>query len=63
MAATHPAYAVISCGVANSFGFPGPAVVQRWQGVGADVLRTDRDGAVALTVSPTGALSVETYSP
>ncbi len=63
VAATRPSYAVISCGVANSFGFPGPAVVARWRGAGAEVLRTDRDGAVALTVSPTGELAVETYSP
>jgi competence protein ComEC len=62
-AATRPALAVISCGVANSFGFPSPAVVQRWQAVGADVRRTDRDGAVAITIAPTGEMSIATYAP
>ncbi|HEY3804452.1 MAG TPA: ComEC/Rec2 family competence protein [Kofleriaceae bacterium] len=63
VAATHPELAVISCGVANSFGFPSPAVMQRWQAVGARVMRTDRDGAVTLTIAPTGELSVDTYAP
>ncbi len=63
VAATHPELAVISCGVANSFGFPSPAVLERWRGVGADVLRTDRDGAVAITIAPTGEMSIETYAP
>jgi competence protein ComEC len=63
VAATHPELAVISCGVANSFGFPGRDVLERWRGVGADVRRTDRDGAVAITIAPTGEMSIETYAP
>jgi competence protein ComEC len=62
VAATHPALAVISCGAANSFGFPSPAVVARWQAVGADVARTDRDGAVTITVSGDGGLSVDRFA-
>ena len=31
VAATRPALAVISCGVANAFGFPSPDVVARWR--------------------------------
>jgi len=61
--ATHPSFAVISCGVANTFGFPNAGVIARWQGAGAHVLRTDRDGAVELTVSATGAIDVHTYAP
>ena len=41
VAATHPALAVISCGVANAFGFPSPEVVERWRAAGAEVARTD----------------------
>lgn len=61
VAATHPSYAVISCGVANSFGFPSPAVVQRWQAAGAAVMRTDRDGAVTATIGPGGSLVVDRF--
>jgi competence protein ComEC len=61
VAATHPALAVISCGVANSFGFPAPEVVERWRAAGAEVARTDRDGAVAVTISPSGALAVDRF--
>jgi competence protein ComEC len=39
-------YAVISCGRNNRFGHPHPRVVSRWMRAGAEVLRTDLDGAV-----------------
>lgn len=58
--AVAPAYAVISCGVANQFGFPAPAVVERWQTGGATVLRTDLRGAVTAVISAGGGLWVET---
>jgi competence protein ComEC len=61
VAATHPELAVISCGVANAFGFPAPEVVARWQAAGAQVARTDQDGAVTVTISPTGALAVDRF--
>jgi competence protein ComEC len=59
VAATHPAVAVISCGAANAFGFPSPAVVERWRAAGAEVARTDRDGAITVTIDAGGGLSVE----
>lgn len=61
VAATHPRLAVISCGVANTFGFPSPGVVARWQAAGAEVARTDQDGAVEVTISPSGALAVARF--
>jgi competence protein ComEC len=61
--ATHPALAVISCGAANAFGFPSPAVVERWQAAGADVARTDRDGAITVTVDHRGGLAVDRLVP
>ena len=45
VAATHPDYAVISVGEHNHFGHPSPAIVKRWMAAGANVSRTDLDGA------------------
>lgn len=55
--ATAPLVAVISCGFANTFGFPHPGVVERWQAVGAQVLRTDEFGAITVEVTPAGELT------
>lgn len=63
VAATHPALAVISCGAANAFGFPSPGVVDRWRTAGADIARTDRDGAITVTVDAGGGLAVERVVP
>jgi competence protein ComEC len=54
--ATRPALAVISCGPANRFGFPSAAVVARWRAAGAEVARTDLDGAVTVTIAADGEL-------
>jgi competence protein ComEC len=61
VAATRPRLAIISCGVANAYGFPAPAVVERWEAAGADVLRTDRDGAVTVRIEGDGTLTVEKF--
>ncbi|HUH03984.1 MAG TPA: ComEC/Rec2 family competence protein, partial [Kofleriaceae bacterium] len=58
--AVAPAYAVISCGVANQFGFPAPAVVERWRHGGATVLRTDLHGSVTAIITREGGLWLET---
>jgi competence protein ComEC len=60
VAATSPTLAVISCGVANQFGFPDPDVVRRWAASGANVLRTDVHGSVTVTIAHDGELGVET---
>ena len=62
VAATHPALAMISCGVSNGIGIPSPDVVARWQAAGAEVARTDQDGAVEVTISPSGALAVARFA-
>lgn len=54
LAALRPALAVISVGGGNRFGLPAPEVLERLQAVGARIIRTDRDGAVRLTVSEEG---------
>jgi competence protein ComEC len=43
-----PTIAVVSAGRGNHFGHPVPEVLQRYQDVGAEIFRTDRDGAVML---------------
>ena len=62
VAATHPGLAVISCGAGNSFGFPAAAVVERWRGAGAEIARTDRDGAIRVTIDRDGALAVDRFT-
>jgi competence protein ComEC len=61
VAATRPELAVISCGVANRFGFPSPAVVARWRAAGARVERTDLAGAVTVEIAADGALTVDRF--
>ncbi len=61
--ATRPALAVISCGRVNRYGFPAPAVVARWAAGGAEVARTDLDGAITVRVDAAGGLAVERFAP
>jgi beta-lactamase superfamily II metal-dependent hydrolase len=48
VAAVHPQIAVISVGQHNMFGHPAEATIEAWRDAGADVLRTDRCGAISL---------------
>ncbi|CAN2187733.1 ComEC family competence protein [Candidatus Nanopelagicaceae bacterium] len=43
-----PALAVISVGAKNTYGHPAPSTISALTDLGAKVLRTDRDGAVAI---------------
>ena len=58
VAATRPTWAVISCGVANRFGFPAAEVEERWRQAGARVLRTDQLGAITAVITRDGALGL-----
>ncbi|MFE4967835.1 ComEC/Rec2 family competence protein [Streptomyces sp. NPDC056660] len=49
-----PRVALISCGADNPYGHPAPDTVARLRAAGAVVLRTDRDGALAVTGGRTG---------
>ncbi len=44
--AVRPSYAVICVGANNSFGHPKAKVLERLQGVGAEILRTDQKGEI-----------------
>ncbi len=46
IAATSPAAAVFSAGYLNGFGHPHRQAVEKYRGAGAQIWRTDRDGAV-----------------
>ena len=48
VAAVRPSLAIFSVGSRNPFGFPRDEVVARYQEVGAEILRTDEDGAIIL---------------
>jgi len=54
VAATHPRIAVISVGERNRWGFPNPGVMARWRAAGAELLRTDRQGGVTVTIDEGG---------
>jgi len=49
VAASHARVAVASAGLDNSYGHPAPRTLQLVTSLGMTVLRTDRDGAVAIT--------------
>ena len=46
--AAHPAAVVFSAGRGNRFGHPAPIVVDRYRDAGAELFRTDEDGAVVM---------------
>ena len=61
LAAVQPRVAAISVGAGNAFGQPAESVVERYEGRGVQVLRTDQDGAV--TASTDGSrLIVREYA-
>ncbi|HVT10391.1 MAG TPA: DNA internalization-related competence protein ComEC/Rec2 [Polyangia bacterium] len=57
--AVSPRLAVISLGWRNQFHFPAPEVMARYAARGIRTLRTDRDGAVTVTIGADGRLDVE----
>jgi competence protein ComEC len=44
--------AIFAVGYRSRFGHPHPEVLARYAAAGADILRTDRDGALQLQVAP-----------
>ena len=56
--AVRPRLALISCGSGNMYGHPSPRTVEALRAGGAVVLRTDTDGAIAVTGSGAGLRAV-----
>jgi competence protein ComEC len=59
--AVRPRVAVISAGRENHFGLPHPAVVATYVRRGIALHRTDRDGAVSVTIASDGSVKVERH--
>lgn len=59
--AVRPQIAVVSAGRGNRYGHPVPAVLQRYRDAGAEIFRTDRDGAVTVDTDGT-SLDVRTFT-
>lgn len=55
-----PDYAVFTTGYRNRFGHPKPEIVERYADSGAQLLRSDQDGAILVEMSAHG-LQVECY--
>lgn len=49
-----PRLALISCGVDNPYGHPAARTLEALEATGAEILRTDRDGPIAVTGSGRG---------
>ena len=58
--AARPNVAVVSAGRSNHFGHPVPEVLERYRSVGAEVFRTDADGAVMVDSDGYGARQGQT---
>lgn len=56
--AVSPTLAVVSAGRFNRFGLPNPVALRRYAERDVEVLRTDRDGAVTVSIAPSGSLTV-----
>jgi competence protein ComEC len=56
-----PTLAIVSVGRGNRFGHPDPGVIHRYQATGAEVLRTDEDGAITLETDGT-SVDVTTFA-
>ncbi len=61
VSAVHPSIAVVSAGRGNHFGHPVPEVLERYRAVGAEIFRTDQDGAVTVTTDGT-SIEVRTFT-
>jgi len=58
IAAVAPSWAIVPVGYRSRFGHPNAEVLERYRSAGVRLLRTDMDGAVAVSIGP--ALTLET---
>jgi competence protein ComEC len=59
VAAVKPKDVIFAVGYRNRFGHPHPDVVERWKASDARILRTDRDGALLVTIAPHAPIRIE----
>jgi len=58
LGAVQPKVAIVSSGAGNPYGHPAKSTIDRLKGTGAQVLRTDTDGSVQVSIDPAGEISV-----
>lgn len=58
--AVSPQIAILSCGKGNLYGHPHPETVKRLEAVGAEMYRTDQEGAVLIHLGRDGKIQIET---
>ena len=61
LAALRPQIAIASAGRANHFGHPVPEILDRYRAIGAEIFRTDQDGAV-LMATDGQSIDVRTFT-
>ncbi|GAC1388226.1 MAG: hypothetical protein NVSMB31_01850 [Vulcanimicrobiaceae bacterium] len=63
--AVHPKYALISVGRRNLFGHPAPSTLANLERIGANIYRTDKDGATTISIgdASTPIQNVKTMEP
>jgi competence protein ComEC len=61
IASLRPQIVIASAGRANHFGHPVPEVLDRYRSAGAQIFRTDQDGAVTMTTDG-NAIDVRTFN-
>ncbi len=61
VAATAPRVAIFPVGHRNAYGFPDPAVVERYRCAGATVYRTGRDGALQMEIDADGTMRMTAW--
>lgn len=59
--AVRPQTVIFAVGYRNRFGHPHPEVVERFQDFGSALYRTDRDGAVLVTIARESGITVERH--
>jgi competence protein ComEC len=59
VAAVAPRWAIVPVGYRSRFGHPHPQVLERYRAAGAEILRTDRDGAVRVRLGEQTELALE----
>ena len=59
--AVEPSVVIFPIGYRNRFGHPHREVVRRYLDQGTGVYRTDRDGAVRISIQAEGSISVTPY--
>jgi len=60
LGAVTPRVAIVSAGAGNPYGHPARSTIDRLAATGARVLRTDRDGSVAVSIAVDGTIAVAT---